>query len=98
MSSLEDRKRAAVRHLRKQRAPRKPAPAAAASPAATPLAEFRAFPRKTRLHAELWLQRGALHEAVHHIIRERLVGWCKRVEEAGLREALLAEISPERAT
>jgi hypothetical protein len=65
--------------------------------AACPLADFHNFPRNTRWYAEHWLRRGAAHPQEHWVISERLDPWRRRVSaaEAGLREALLAEIRPE---
>jgi hypothetical protein len=63
--------------------------------AENPVAEFRAFKRNTRWYAEHWLRRGAAHPQEHWVISERLDPWRRRVTEAGLREALLAEIRPE---
>jgi hypothetical protein len=62
-----------------------------------PLAEFLSFPGNTRWYAEHWLRRGATHPKEHWVISERLDPWRQRVStaEAGLREALLAEILPE---
>jgi hypothetical protein len=62
-----------------------------------PLTEFLDFRSNTRWYAEHWLRRGAAHPQEHWVIRERLDPWRQRVSaaEAGLREALLAEIRPE---
>jgi hypothetical protein len=67
------------------------------SGAGCPLAEFLTFRSNTRWYAEHWLRRGAAHPQEHWVISERLDPWRQRVSaaEAGLREALLAQIRPE---
>jgi hypothetical protein len=70
---------------------------AAGPPGSCPLSEFLNFHSNTRWYAEHWLRRGAAHPQEHWVISERLDPWRRRVSEAeaGLREALLAEIRPE---
>ena len=107
MSSLNDRRQSILGRRRtadpaskrkRIRAPRSPRPSLEPqrSKPGDLLAEFRAFPRNTRLHAEFWLANGYLHPNAHSVIRERLTSWVTHVEaeDGELRAALLAETRP----
>src|SRR6476620_969135 len=61
--------------------------------AGCPLAEFLTFPANTQLYARLWLRDRVIHPAAHWVIRDRLVGWARRVEAAPaeVRAALALE-------
>jgi hypothetical protein len=48
-----------------------------------PVAEFRLLKPNTRAHAVHWLRHGELHPDIHFVIRDRLEGFIRRVQEAG---------------
>lgn len=62
-----------------------------------PVAGFRSLKPNTRAHAVHWLRHGELHPDIHSVIRDRLEGFIRRVQEAGpeVRAKLLAAILPE---
>ena len=111
MSSLNDRRQSILGRPRRAdpaskrkriRAPRSSRPSLEPqrSKPGDPLAEFRTFPRNTRLHAEFWLANAYLHPNAHSVIRERLLAWVEQVEAGGeeLRGTLQAEIVPANPT
>jgi hypothetical protein len=62
-----------------------------------PVEEFHSLKPNTRAHALFWLRHGAFHPEIHHVIRDRLEDFIRRVQEADpqIRAKLLAEIPPE---
>lgn len=66
-----------------------------ATTAASPREALLAFPRNTRFYAEQWLISGQAHQSEHWLIGEKLAGWRKAVELAGLREEMAAKLAEE---
>lgn len=64
----------------------------AAATAGSPREELLTFPRNTRFYAEQWLATGQPHPSEHWLINEKLSGWRKAIELAGLREEMAAEV------
>ena len=62
-----------------------------------PVEEFQSLKPNSRAHAVFWLRHGELHPEIHFVIRDRLEGFIRRVQEAGpeVRAKLLAEIPLE---
>jgi hypothetical protein len=63
-----------------------------------PIEEFQRLKVNPRAHAVYWLRHGELHPEIHFVIRDRLEGFIRRVQEAGpeARAQLLASL-PEGA-